>query len=630
MGASTVAPLSELLKRFWSAWQWERGDGECDALRRSLAAELVRLAERKAIVPTLDLDRPISLGFAPCFYFSELPDDFRTAIVAAGVTITAGGHPATALATSKVVLEGFATAYRRACDYAGRKPAPSLAGIGWPETAAAFRERPWFAEQPGLLECLASCLNDEQSRKAGEWVKSCRVLAEAGDGSSVFLPPCELLAADFPGKQHLPRRFLHCVSATYREAAVKLLQLSGLRPQPLAADLIEWATAKDTTGQEAVGILRYLGEENRFMAYPALGEVFRSSWFPLSGKRVSIKEAVAARLIPEEILRDEVFRAWLGLSDREEEPVEQPQPPPDAKEVLAKLFAWWQKNGAAWTKAYERRLYPAGQPPALRDAFYPTDSGDRRAWITLLLLASMHTLGRTQLEQHRNFLSRCDERGWLDVFADGEYDARRWMNVLENYLEDPAGKHDYYQWMKQFVVMFQISRWLPEYVDSFLSVNRVKGPFGLDQIIAPRTNASFSGGGPDAPALTRALGFGACFVLRELTRAGTLKQTFAHQHCYVPTGRVCSLLAAIGCENLEAEPAVGRSRAIHRFLLEHMGPERAPFELGFDLPLLALSEDVELQRELCGNPLSLDGDGNSTGSDEGWRTLPDGRRIKLW
>jgi sarcosine oxidase delta subunit len=624
-------PLSEVLRRFWSIWQWERGDGECDALRRSLAAELTGLAERKALVPTLDPGHPISLGSGPCFYFTEIPDDFRTALVEAGVTVTAGGHPVTALAPKNVVLEGFATAYRRACDYAGLKVSKTLAGIGWAEVAAAFRERAWFAETPTLLNRLAGCLNEDQSRKAGEWIALCKVLVEGGEQSNNYLLPCDLLMADFAGKKHLPRRLLRCLSAVYHKSSAALLGFAGLRPCPSANDIREWIQTKNVSEAEALGILAFLAEDSRFMGYRELADVFRKAWFPTNGQRLTTKQAADKKLIPESILEDEVFRAWLGLTDQVDKPEPEPPPPLDPKDVLAKLFDWWQEEGPAWTQRYERRLYPTGRLPSIQETFYAKDLGDRREWLTLLLLASLHTIGRTRLEQHRNFLSRCDEKGWLDVFADGEYDARRWMEVIENYLEDPAGSHDYYQWMKQFVVMFQISRWLPEYVESFLQVNRRRGSFALDAITAPRTDAANSGGGPDAPALTRALGFGVCFVLRELTRLGILQQELAHRHCYVPGGRVCEVLEALGCPDLRSLPATIRSSAIHKFLVENMEEGRATFGLTFDLPLLALGEDVDLQRKLCGRPLLTEDNGTSSaGHDEGWRTLPDGRRIKLW
>src|ERR1035441_10411048 len=118
------------------------------------------------------------------------------------------------------------------------------------------------------------------------------------------------------------------------------------------------------------------------------------------------------------------------------------------------------------------------------------------------------SIGRTNLAQHRNFLDTCDKKDWLNVFADKQSDAQRWMGILEEYLDSPTGDHEYYQWMKQFVSIYQISRWLTEYTEGFLNINRIKQSFALDQIIALRTSAMFSGGGLDAPALNRALGMG--------------------------------------------------------------------------------------------------------------------------
>jgi hypothetical protein len=135
---------------------------ECELLRKALATGLVQLAERMAIVPTLALEKAISLGQGPCFYFYELPDNFRRGLVEAQITMTLGGHPETSLAATRIVVEGFASSYRRACEYAGRLDGQKLLGIGWAEIAAAFQTQPWFAKKPDLLNLLASTLKEEQ------------------------------------------------------------------------------------------------------------------------------------------------------------------------------------------------------------------------------------------------------------------------------------------------------------------------------------------------------------------------------------------------------------------------------------------------------------------------------------
>jgi hypothetical protein len=49
-----------------------------------------------------------------------------------------------------------------------------------------------------------------------------------------------------------------------------------------------------------------------------------------------------------------------------------------------------------------------------------------------------------------------------------------------------------------------------------------------------------------------------------------------------------------------------RSLAIHAFLVEHLGPEAATFGRAFDLPLLALADNQDLQNTLIGHALVSD------------------------
>jgi len=218
----------------------------------------------------------------------------------------------------------------------------------------------------------------------------------------------------------------------------------------------------------------------------------------------------------------------------------------------------------------------------------------------VFVIGCMHKVGRTRVEQHRGFIERCERNGWLDVFADGDRDAQRWMSVLDDYLDDPTEDERYRQWMRQFVDIYQISRWLTDYVESFRNIDRLRRQFGLDEILAPRTNADFSGGGPDAPSLRRTLGIGACFVVRELMRFRVLADARAHKYCYMPTRRVRALLGLIGCPSLEGEEQAVQSAIIHSFLVEHLGVEKSTFSRSFDLPLQALAEDKQLQLGLLG------------------------------
>lgn len=213
-----------------------------------------------------------------------------------------------------------------------------------------------------------------------------------------------------------------------------------------------------------------------------------------------------------------------------------------------------------------------------------------------MMLATLQTMGRTNPEQHRSFLKQCVQQGWMDVFVDPRRPADRWIGVLEDYLGAQTDDIRFYHWMRQFVSIYQIARWLPEYIRSFLEIDKFKERFDLDQVIRPAMNSDFSGGGPSAPSLTRALGIGACFVVRELVRTDVLRSEFAHDHAYVAVGRVRHVLARLGMTNLQGESASYRhSRQIRDFLLDHLGLDKADFNRCFDLPFLTIAEDPKLQ-----------------------------------
>jgi hypothetical protein len=270
----------------------------------------------------------------------------------------------------------------------------------------------------------------------------------------------------------------------------------------------------------------------------------------------------------------------------------------------------------------------------------------RKEWLSLLLLGACHTIGRARAEQHRGFLQMCHQNNWLDTFASRESSADDWMALLESYLDRPPGEVRYYQWAKLFVPIFHLSRWLDAYVTQARSMNH-RERFRLQQIFAPRLDARASGSGRDAPSGNRALGIGACFVARELCRLGVVSSEHAHEHCYVPSARIRRLVEAIAGRRLfaDAEPSPQGSIVIFGFLRDTFGEggeELARFRApgggttdrcGFDLPLLALCEDECLRREILGRDVSIPDEADVPppgGADEGWRTLTDGRRIKLW
>jgi len=209
-------------------------------------------------------------------------------------------------------------------------------------------------------------------------------------------------------------------------------------------------------------------------------------------------------------------------------------------------------------------------------------------------------MGRTKPAQHRNFLRMCEQRGWFTTFAEENAPATKWMDILEEYLVEQVDQAEYYHWMRQFVGIFQMSHWLNEYVEVFLGIERRPDPFSLYQITRPKTDADLGGGGPDGPPITRALGIGACFVVRELRRNGILTNPLANPHCFVPERRVRDLFAEMGCVGVHFESGVGVSIQMHDFLVHYLGPERATFNNAFDLPFLTIANNLSLRQDFFG------------------------------
>ncbi len=148
--------------------------------------------------------------------------------------------------------------------------------------------------------------------------------------------------------------------------------------------------------------------------------------------------------------------------------------------------------------------------------------------------------------------------------------------------------------------LFVIGSWIGEYAFAFLAVNRVPRAFSLDQITRPRTSELFKGDGPDAPPISRILGMGGCFVMRELVRNGIITCSFAHRHCYVATKRLRTMISAIGgpdVTNWDTRPWE-RSRHIFEFICENLGEEKAIFLGDFDIPLDILASDRDLRDSL--------------------------------
>lgn len=268
--------------------------------------------------------------------------------------------------------------------------------------------------------------------------------------------------------------------------------------------------------------------------------------------------------------------------------------------VLNEIWKWWDKESGPHLRRYEQRTFPEGGLRNLNRGNNPDDELFRKDWVTLFLLGLTHTMGRTVAEQHRDFIRRCEHDGTLRMIASSEREPGAWMGWIDGFLDRQLEDSKFLQWMKQFVGVYQVSRHLEDYIAAFEAVDSEyfkSRSFGLTDITNLRSSSRFSGSDFDAPPLSRVLGMGQCFVLRELVRNEVLANSRAFRHCYVPTKRVRDLLAyELGCQKLGQQSRKWElSERIYEFLAEHLGKERSWFHGCFDLPFQIIAEDEGLQ-----------------------------------
>lgn len=261
------------------------------------------------------------------------------------------------------------------------------------------------------------------------------------------------------------------------------------------------------------------------------------------------------------------------------EPVRQVEDPAQALEAL---YEQWQEAAEDLTCSYEETVYP----PFMRSggALLPFGE-DRKRWMTLLLLGTYQSMGRTTAQQNRDFLQDAERAGWLDVFAAPEVDPVAWFEILDQFLSR-AGAQEYYHWFSRFLATYQLSRHLDEYMAILGGMDHFTAPQPLSAVLNPSSSALFSGSGIDVPDLHRALGIGRHFVLRELLRTGTLLTPHMDAEAFHPSAAVRRELAALGCPIQPQAWNPGDSRTIHSFLSTHLGSRRATFHGGFDLPFV--------------------------------------------
>jgi hypothetical protein len=142
-----------------------------------------------------------------------------------------------------------------------------------------------------------------------------------------------------------------------------------------------------------------------------------------------------------------------------------------------------------------------------------------------------------------------------------------------------------------------VARWLDDYVEVIRAlphIVRERGAFSLNDVLRPSFSPVIMPLGLDAAPLSRSLGIGTNWMIRELLRLSVYDAQHANlmaPYCWAPSQRVRRLLSALGADVGDGADKEA-SRAIYSFVVSHIGVERARFVGDFDLPLQLITREV--------------------------------------
>ena len=234
---------------------------------------------------------------------------------------------------------------------------------------------------------------------------------------------------------------------------------------------------------------------------------------------------------------------------------------------------WWDKNADEWLRKYNEEAYGRSEVDPLEFDIESRDS--RSAWMEVLLLGAAHRMG-FKLCQHKGFIGFLKRKGWWDEYCEHEVSPQRWLNTLDEYLdEEELAGGEYGHWFNLFVRIYQFSKHLDTYVQLFETWNDADECEKCD-LASIKENSKLRGTSIDAPGLQYALGQGTglAFVYREMVRRHAVSNPILHRFCYVPYPRVS-----------EFGHCIRDSEAIFEKAVRELGREDATFGLAFDIAI---------------------------------------------
>ena len=371
------------------------------------------------------------------------------------------------------------------------------------------------------------------------------------------------------------------------EARVSFFVLARERLQASTDDLVNWVLAANTTAAKQAALV-YLSDGE--LGQAVAERVKAQDWLPVAlynqDLLAGLKHEQIQRLQGRLASAVQLQQIWQTSTSR---PLLQRGL--DLATALSRIANWWAKNGISEARQYRQKLFPSGNIKLALDT--QTGGFDRSSWLALFALGAFQGMGRTREAQHKGFIEHCTNKGWWQTFADLDPKAHpeRWMDVIEEYAEEQHDEEEWTQWIAQFPKLYRFRRWMDDYVDLFLSIDRFDEPFGLNALLAPRTNPHFQGGGIEAPPLTRILRVGGPLVIRELLYHGVISNPLAVPHAYAPIQRIRGWFETFGV-------TVDTSNDIHALLCAHLDEVKATFGGAYDIPLRIVTADEDLQGRL--------------------------------
>ena len=256
-----------------------------------------------------------------------------------------------------------------------------------------------------------------------------------------------------------------------------------------------------------------------------------------------------------------------------------PPLPVDRAEELPRVLAHWRRIAEVVGRHHDEIVFGCQQ---LDLSFHEPN---REHWLALFTRASLYRVGRTQQGHHREFMRKCWDRGWFQLFLDEPDTAL--SRIVRDHKRNAVRGVPYLHW----IFVFAFTYWFADHLDEFLEhLEKLdvssKSPLEISRGLDARSAPGLAGGGYDLPPIT-VLNYGTSFVLRELRRRKVLKSHHWDPYCF-PANQALRVAAdAVGVHVGETSGAhaLQHSAAVYKQVGEVLGPD-ASFDLGFDLALL--------------------------------------------